>query len=386
MRGRSGSHRCWVDAPLVRIDMSAERHPLTRRDGLPCWHFQQGPIDLVIVAEGNAAAVADAFAAAWQRFEAVLPELVAELPALRRAVAGPCPVQGVIARRMWHACAPFQAGFITPMAAVAGAVAQELIACFERSGICRAWVNNGGDIALHLAPGTSARVGLFADLARFDPRAPDLRTDANFVIHAAMPVRGIATSGWRGRSFSLGIADSVTVLALTAAQADAAATVIANAVNVVDVRIERCAANALKDDSDLGDIEVTVGVPVLDGAQVDGALQAGRLRALELQRLGLIHSAALVCQGRIVGVGASAFIDAPHPCPLPLAGEGGIRASLAPAVAPRATRLLLPLAGEGGILASLAPAVGARAGRLPLPLAGEGWGEGAAAVLVPSFA
>jgi ApbE superfamily uncharacterized protein (UPF0280 family) len=54
-----------------------------------------------------------------------------------------------------------------------------------------------------------------------------------------MPVRGIATSGWRGRSFSLGIADSVTVLARTAAQADAAATVIANAVDADDVRIRR---------------------------------------------------------------------------------------------------------------------------------------------------
>ena len=45
-------------------------------------------------------------------------------------------------------------------------------------------------------------------------------------------MRGIATSGWRGRSFSLGIADAVTVLAATAAEADAAATVIANAVDL----------------------------------------------------------------------------------------------------------------------------------------------------------
>ena len=45
-------------------------------------------------------------------------------------------------------------------------------------------------------------------------------------------MRGIATSGWRGRSFSLGIADAVTVLAATAAEADAAATMIANAVDL----------------------------------------------------------------------------------------------------------------------------------------------------------
>jgi ApbE superfamily uncharacterized protein (UPF0280 family) len=293
--------------------MHAERHLLPHHGAVPRWHFQHGPIDLVIVAEGEAVAVADAHEAAWRRFEAVLPELVAELRALRLPIVGPCPLQGAIARRMWWACRPFHAQFITPMAAVAGAVAQELIAGYEREGIQRAWVNNGGDIALHLAPGASARVGVFADLARFDPIVTDstsLRTDAGFTVHASMPVRGIATSGWRGRSFSLGIADSVTVLARTAAQADAAATVIANAVNVTDARIERRPANQLQDDSDLGDNEVTVNVPVLDVALVDAALQAGRSRARELQRDGLIHAAMLVCQDRVASVDAQAVVGA----------------------------------------------------------------------------
>ena len=308
--------------------MHAERRLLPVHAGVPRWHFQHGPIDLVIVAEGEAAAVADAHEAAWLRFETVLPELVAELRTLRLPVAGPCPLQGVVARRMWWACRPFHAQFITPMAAVAGAVAQELIAVYERAGVQRAWVNNGGDIALHLAPGASACVGLFADLARFDPtasiaadtagtartartaRTANLRTDAGFSVHASMPVRGIATSGWRGRSFSLGIADSVTVLARTAAQADAAATLIANAVNVADARIVRRPANQLQDDADLGDIEVTVNVPVLEAARVDQALQAGQCRARALQRDGLIHAALLVCQDRFVSVEAHGQADA----------------------------------------------------------------------------
>jgi ApbE superfamily uncharacterized protein (UPF0280 family) len=184
--------------------------------------------------------------------------------------------------------------FVTPMAAVAGAVAQELIGCYERSGIRRAWVNNVGDIALHLAEGASVRVGLFADLARLDPA--DVRADGHFDVAADMDVRGIATSGWRGRSFSLGIADSVTVLARTAARADAAATMIANAVDVSDVRIRRTPANQLKDDSDLGDMPVTVDVPRLESELIQRALRAGEKRALELQREGLIHSAVLVCQ------------------------------------------------------------------------------------------
>ena len=266
------------------------------------WHFQHGPIDIVIGADGNGAALAAAHEAAWRRFQTVLAELVAELPALRRPVRGPCALQGVIARRMWHACRPYHSAFITPMAAVAGAVAQELIACYEREGIARAWVNNGGDIALRLAPGASVRVGLFADLARLDPA--DVHVDGHFELRAEMPVRGVATSGWRGRSFSLGIADSVTVLASTAARADAAATMIANAVDVADARIRRAPANQIKDDSDLGELHVTVDVPPLEPALVQRALHAGQQCARELQREGLIFAAVLVCQGSCLRVEA----------------------------------------------------------------------------------
>ena len=258
------------------------------------WHFQHGPIDLVIGADGEAAAVAAAHEAAWQRFASVLTELVAELPMLRAPVRDACPLRGAIARRMWAACSPYRDVYITPMAAVAGSVAQELIGCYARDGVTRAWVNNGGDIALHLAPGASLRVGLFADLARLDPTRIEI--DSRFEVRASMPVRGIATSGWRGRSFSLGIADSVTVLAATAAQADAAATIIANSVNLDDPRIARAPANTLKDDTDLGDRLVTTDVPTLEPALIQKALQVGAARARALQREGLIHAAVLVCQ------------------------------------------------------------------------------------------
>ena len=279
--------------------MSAQRAALA--DGR--WHLQHGPIDIVTGADGHADAVAAAHEAAWQRFATVLDELVAELPRLRAPVtATTCPLHGVVARRMWRACEPFRAAYITPMAAVAGAVAEELIGCYAGAGVARAWVNNGGDIALHLAPGASLRVGLYADLARLDARAlrDGIAVDGMFTVDAALPVRGVATSGWRGRSFSLGIADSVTVLALSAAAADAAATVIANAVDADDPRIVRRPACELKDDSDLGAIPVTVDVPRLDAASVQCALRRGAARARELQAAGLIHAAVLVCQGRVL--------------------------------------------------------------------------------------
>ncbi len=268
------------------------------------WHLSHGPIDIVLGADGDDDAVARAHEAAWQRFCGVLDELVHELPMLRRPVSfgnqGTCTLQGPIAQRMWRACQPYQASYITPMAAVAGSVAQELIAAYDRPGIRRAWVNNGGDIALHLAPRQSVRVGLYADLARLSAHEINLGicTDGQFEVSNPLPVRGVATSGWRGRSFSLGIADSVTVLARTAAQADAAATVIANAVNVADERIARRPAREVKDDSDLGELLVTVDVQPLEPPLVQRALRAGHACAQALREAGLIWSAVLVCQNQ----------------------------------------------------------------------------------------
>ncbi|MGJ7531246.1 UPF0280 family protein [Variovorax sp. GB1P17] len=264
------------------------------------WHFNHGPIDIVAEAHGDPYAVAAAHDAAWARFAHVLEELVQELPLLRLPVTDKLRPRGVVARRMWDACAAFSPMFITPMAAVAGAVAQELMPFYERPGIDRAWINNGGDIALHLAPGQSARVGVFADIARFDWRENSglLTTDGQFELHADQPVRGVATSGWRGRSFSLGIADSVTVLAATAAQADAAATVIANAVDVDDAAIRRRPASECKDNSDLGDTLVTVDVPPLAPSQVKSALDTGAICAKVLQKGGLVWAVLLVCQGQ----------------------------------------------------------------------------------------
>ena len=277
------------------------------------WHFQHGPIDLVIQAEGAPLLVADCHERAWLRFSGLLHQLVSELPTLRSPVQGPCDLQGGVARRMWAACAPYQADFITPMAAVAGAVAQEILGCYAVAGINRAWVNNGGDIALHLAPGQSAAVGVYCDLAALDVAQlqSGLLLDGQIHITSAMPVRGVATSGWRGRSQSLGIADSVTVLARTAAEADAAATIVANAVDVADPGIQRLPARQVRDDSDLGDIPVTVHVPLLHHAQVHRALQQGLQKAQELQSQGLLWCALLTCQGQFAVTTAGGQVATP---------------------------------------------------------------------------
>ena len=255
-------------------------------------HLQHGPIDILARAYGDDKAVRAGYGRAAARFSTVLPELVAELSALRQQDAS---VAGQIARCMAVAVAPFRPAFITPMAAVAGAVAEAVLAALAGPGITRAYVNNGGDIALMLGPGESLTVAL-AVTGGGD----------RVTVDGAGPVRGIATSGWRGRSFSLGIADAVTVLARTAAMADAAATMIANAVTLDHPGIRRSPARAVQCDSDLGDRLVTVAVPDLAASDRSRALDAGLAAAEGCRARGLIEGAALFLQGdaRATGVPA----------------------------------------------------------------------------------
>ena len=247
--------------------------------------MQEGPIDLIVLAEGPGAG--DAHRRAVARFDGILNGLAAELPALRSDAVS--AFRNPVAQAMARAVAPFRPAFITPMAAVAGAVADAVLAeMVNGGGVRRAYVNNGGDIALFLAPDEQFDVAIAAR----DGWPDRVR------IRAQDPVRGIATSGWRGRSQSLGIADAVTVLARTAAEADAAATMIANAVNVDDAAVSRLPANQVRDDSDLGDRLVTVGVASLSTTQVARALDAGAACAGREIAAGRVQAAWLCLQGQ----------------------------------------------------------------------------------------
>jgi uncharacterized protein len=264
------------------------------------FHLQDGPIDLIVEAFGPAGEIEAAYRAASTRFVTILDELCSELPLLRQ----PCTPEttwprGPVARRMTAAVMPYSVEyFITPMAAVAGAVAEEILASMASAAeLSRGYVNDGGDIALHLAKDEKFVVGMI--------ERPDRSSlCGTATIKTDNPIRGIATSGWRGRSFSLGIADAVTALADRAAAADAAATIIANAVDLPGhpaiVRVPAC---DLAPDSDLGDRMVTQDVGDLTYSEVGEALDRGMLCAERLLRIGLIRSAALNLQGetRVVG-------------------------------------------------------------------------------------
>ncbi|WP_431300110.1 UPF0280 family protein [Tabrizicola sp. BL-A-41-H6] len=249
-----------------------------RRLGDGRLHLQHGPIDLIIEAWGAPDAVADAYCRAARRFDTVLTELVAELPLLRAVGAAPT---GVIACRMARAVAPFRPTFITPMAAVAGAVAEEILASLVGPGILKAYVNNGGDIAVHLGPFQSLTCAM-------------AEGQGSLTLSGQDTARGIATSGWGGRSWSFGIADAVTVVARTAAMADGAATMIANAVDLPGhPAVTRRPANTLQADTDLGDRLVTTAVGLLSDTDIARALAAGLAAAEAFRARGLIDAAAL---------------------------------------------------------------------------------------------
>lgn len=247
-------------------------------------HLQHGPIDLIIGAHG---ARDLAFQAARARFETVLDELVSELPLLRSPMLPGAPKPyGRIACRMDTACRHFTSGFITRMIAVAGSVADEVLgAMIKAAPLRKAYVNNGGDISVFTSENQDFTT------AMQDHQGREL---GRITLKHGQNIGGIATSGQRGRSHSLGIADSVTVLASTAAQADVAATLIANAVDLPGhPAITRCAAREIDPDSDLTDMPVVTHCATLAPQDIAKALDAGKNRASALQASGHITSAAL---------------------------------------------------------------------------------------------
>ena len=264
-------------------------------------HLQHGPIDLLISVDADDAAKENAFDQAKERFVGLLQSLANELPLLRCqfSTLDQTAVKGLVGQRMVHAVAKFSRRFVTPMAAVAGAVADEILATMiqAKQGLRRVSINNGGDIALYLAPGESYAIGTCNN-----PNNGQLA--GRFTLTSVDAVGGVATSGWRGRSHSLGIADAVTVLATSAAQADVAATLIANEVNLsLPEKIGRTLAQELTPDTDLTDIYVTTSVLELSPDEVAEALQNGVVIAQKMIAQGLIFSALLSLKKSIRVVG-----------------------------------------------------------------------------------
>lgn len=262
-------------------------------------HLHHGPIDLIVEAWGAKTEVASAYCQAGQAFQTVLGALVEELSLLRTPVdAIDRTPTGPVARRMCDAASVHADRFVTPMAAVAGAVAEHILAAVVNGReLSRAYVNNGGDIALHVSRGARFDIAVLSD-ALAGSRA------GTVTLRAQDGIAGVATSGWRGRSFSFGIADAVTVLAKTASAADVAATLIAGAVDLPGCpAINRAPARESYPDSDLGDRLVTRGVGELTPDEIAEALERGASVAAQMVRSGTIGAALLCLKGETRAVG-----------------------------------------------------------------------------------
>ena len=288
-------------------------------------HLQHGPIDLMIGIDAPEDQRRQGFAAAQLAFDGVLESLVAELPLVRtelvrgladshRSSLNRDSVSSVVAKRMIKACLPLADFRLSPMAAVAGSVADHVLeSIVNAANVSRAWVNNGGDIALYLQQGTCFDCAVIPDPHEFVTGQTETAA-TRCRVSSEQPVAGIATSGRHGRSLSLGIADAVTVLASTAAMADAAATLIANSVDLPrDTKadasaggqqtITRLPACEIDVDSDLGTREVVTDVAPLSMRNIEMALQNGADFASQLVQRGLVVGVFISLQGISKSIG-----------------------------------------------------------------------------------
>ena len=204
-----------------------------------------GPMRLAIRAWQNgrpqialcrqAAEVSFTYLEAVAKHKTVLSDFAQNIRALPR---------NALAQRMVESVRAIGDMDLTPMAAVAGTIADAVADWLFGRGLTKVMVDNGGDIAIRLAAGETATVGIRPQINRFDishiARLDDRRSSW-----------GVTTSGLGGRSFTRGIASAVTVLAASASVADAAATAIANACFVKDKNIRQAPAEQIDPNTDL---------------------------------------------------------------------------------------------------------------------------------------
>jgi len=186
-----------------------------------------------------------------------------------------------LARRMVDSARLIGDDDLTPMATVAGTISDAVADWIYRHGGTRVIVDNGGDIAIRLVEAESVTVGVKTHIRR-----PDI--NRVLTLDATRSTWGITTSGFGGRSFTQGIASSVTVVADRASPADAAATAIANACTVEDDTIVRIPAEQIDPNTDLAGIAVTVKIGRLSSEKKQIALDRAYLKATMLEEKNVI--------------------------------------------------------------------------------------------------
>jgi len=204
----------------------------------------------------------------------------------------PEPPRHLLIHSMWSAVTAVGDPDLTPMAAVAGTIADAAADFLASQGLTRVVVNNGGDVALRLVAGETVTVGIRPDLS-----AEQVTHRA--VITSEKDIGGVCTSGLGGRSFTRGVASAATVFSNRASIADAAATAVANATYVPSAAVQRRVADSIYPDTDLKGVEITVSAGHLTEEEVFTALAEGVNRAEDLVTRSLIAGACITVQGKM---------------------------------------------------------------------------------------
>jgi uncharacterized protein len=223
-----------------------------------------------------------------KRIKEILDDIANFLPLLKQKA---CRIRNTshlpeVVRKMVEAAKLVDEATLTPMAAVAGAVSDEIKSFLKDLGLDMISVNNGGDISVHNKFGKALRIGI-GDINAGRGTAYSLKIEG-------LRDYGLATSGFGGRSFTLGVADIGTVVAETGAIADAAATFICNRTDVETKKVVRRRASEIDPLTDIPDELVTVSVGELDRGLVLKALENGIEAAHSLKKGNVIHDAIVI--------------------------------------------------------------------------------------------
>lgn len=180
---------------------------------------------------------------------------------------------------------------LTPMAAVAGTIADAVADFLFERGMTKVVVDNGGDVAIRAHRDAPITVGIRPDVN-------DRAVSHVIGLDPSIPSHGVATSGLGGRSLTRGIASAATVVARTASLADAAATAVANASFLEDEQVWRRPAEELDPYTDIPGLDITVKVGPLSEEKKSMAVSKALRRAEELVRRELILGAFVAVQGK----------------------------------------------------------------------------------------
>jgi ApbE superfamily uncharacterized protein (UPF0280 family) len=253
-----------------------------------------GPASLVVSGEKDGILYAFDRCKLEEKIRSILGQIREHLPVLKQKAYRIKNTKHMpdVPKKMVEAVKAIDEASLTPMAAVAGSVSDALKEFLKSEGLDLVSVNNGGDISIFNKKGRCLRIDI-----------GDIHTGESspYMLNIEQLIDyGLATSGFGGRSFTLGLADIVTVVAATGAVADAAATFICNCTNTESDQVVRQKASEIEPLTDIPDDNVTIRIGQLNYIDILNALDNGLCIAANIKYQKQIFDAIIKLQGHMV--------------------------------------------------------------------------------------